>query len=298
MPVSNPPEPGLTSVIVVNYNAAHLLAACARAVLANPVNLELLVVDNASKDHSLAALRQHHGDDPRLCIQENQENLGFAGAANQMLARARGDYLLFLNPDCLLPPTALAEFRQVMDAHPEAGLAGPLVRNPDGSEQASSRRGIPDPRRALVRVLHLSKLFPGHPTCRDFVLGGQPLPDEPVALEGISGACMFARRQALEVVGPMDEAYFLHCEDLDWFMRFHAQNWQILFIPSIEVVHQQSFCSRREPLKVLWYKHRGMVRFYRKFFRKRYPRPLSWAVTLAVWTRFALLALPTLIFKK
>jgi GT2 family glycosyltransferase len=277
----------LTSVIVVNYNGGELLPRCVEAVLASTAPLELFVIDNASSDGSMAELRDNYGNDARLRIYENHRNLGFAPAANQVLGEACGDYLLFLNPDCLIQPDTLEQFRAAMDSQLQAGMAGPLVRNPDGSEQASSRRNLPDPWRALARVLHLDKLIPGLPGIE---LTRRPPPDQPAAIEAISGACMFVRRSALDQVGPMDESYFLHCEDLDWFMRFQQHGWQIWFFPAIEVSHAQGTCSRREPIKVLWYKHRGMIKYYRKFLRSRYPLPLYWLIVAAVWTRFSLLA--------
>jgi hypothetical protein len=185
-----------------------------------------------------------------------------------------------------------------MEQSPHVGMAGGLVRNLDGSEQAGCRRSIPSPWRAVVRVFHLNTLFPQHPRFQSFVLTDQPLPQQPIEIEGISGACMFVRRKSLQEVGAMDENYFLHCEDLDWFMRFRAKNWSILFVPHIEVTHVKGACSSRQPLRVLWYKHRGMVRFYRKFFRQQYPFIVMALVITAVWLRFTVLAAMTLLAPK
>lgn len=283
------------SVIIVNYNGGELLTECVSLVLAATVPVKVSVVDNASTDDSLSHLQLTLGNDNRLQIIKNADNLGFARAANLALPGTQGEYLLFLNPDCLIRPDTLAHFATIMDQYPQVGMAGCLVRNVDGSEQPGSRRSVPTPWRTIVRIFHLDKLFPQQAFFQNFVLTGQPLPAEPVVMEGISGACMFVRRVALEEVGPMDEAYFLHCEDLDWFMRFQAKQWQILFVPTIEVTHVKGFCSRCHPLRVLWYKHRGMVRFYRKFFRRQYPLLLFWGVVVAVWIRFAILAIMTLI---
>jgi GT2 family glycosyltransferase len=101
---------------------------------------------------------------------------------------------------------------------------------------------------------------------------------------------MFVRREALEKVGPLDEGYFLHCEDLDWCERFRRGGWKVLFVPDTTVVHDKGASSRGRPVRVLWHLHRGMVRYYRKFFRDEYPRPLFWLVLGAVWLRFGLLA--------
>ncbi len=281
----------LTSVIIVNFNGGQFLIQAVQAVLKTTVPVELFVIDNASQDGSVQLLRQNIAQDKRVTIVQNAQNVGFAKAANQALPMVQGNYLLFLNPDCLITAETLALFRQTMDCLPQFGMAGGLVRNLDGTEQSSCRRSVPNPWRSLVRVLHLNKFFPNYLNFQSFELTQKILPKQPIKIEGISGACMFVRRTALEQVGPMDESYFLHCEDLDWFIRFREHHWPILFIPNIEVTHVKGECSRRQPLKVLWYKHRSMIKFYRKFFRHRYPEPLMWGVFIAVWVRFSILAL-------
>jgi len=286
------------AVIIVNFNGDELLTQCVCAVLASTVSVVVYIIDNASQDNSLALLQQAVAQDNRVQIIKNTHNLGFARAANLALPYITEDYLLFLNPDCLIRPDTLARFIKIMNNYPQAGMAGCLVRNLDGSEQVGCRRSVPTPWRAVIRILHLDKLFPLYPRFNSFVLTSQPLPAKPTTIEGISGACMLVRRQALTTVGPMDENYFLHCEDLDWFMRFREKHWDILFIPEIEVVHVKGFCSHQQPIRVLWYKHSGMIRFYRKFFRHQYPLWLWWCVILTVWIRFTLLAIVTWVSHK
>jgi GT2 family glycosyltransferase len=101
---------------------------------------------------------------------------------------------------------------------------------------------------------------------------------------------MLIRREALQDVGSLDEGYFLHCEDLDWCMRFRKKGWKILFVADARVVHHRGVCSRSRPVFVEWHKHKGMMRFYRKHFRHQYPGMLMWLVGTGVWLRFALLA--------
>ncbi len=286
------------AVIIVNFNAGSLLTQCVQAVLNSTVPVMIYIIDNASTDDSLSQLQQQVAAAEPVQLIRNQTNEGFARAANQVLPAINSPYLLFLNPDCLITPDTLARFCEIMEQHPHAGMAGGLVRNLDGSEQAGCRRGIPSPWRAIVRVLHLNHLFPHNPRFQSFVLTDQPLPTQPIEIEGISGACMFVRQTALQTVGAMDENYFLHCEDLDWFMRFRAHQWTILFVPTIEVTHVKGACSQHQPLRILWYKHRGMVRFYRKFFRHQYPFIVMAAVVVAVWIRFAMLTLGTFITLK
>ncbi len=284
---ATPPIDCLVSIIIVNYNAGDLLLESVRRVLDSTAEIELFLVDNASADGSFVQVQQTFADDARLHCRALKENIGFAGGINQVLPATRGTYILLLNPDCLIEKDTLSRLLSVLEQYPQAGMAGVLVQNQDGSEQPSCRRRIPTPARALVQMLMLHKLFPHWQTV---VQTQQPLPTAPLLLEGISGAFMLVRREAVEQVGMMDDSYFLHCEDLDWFIRFQAAGWQILFVPEIRVTHIKGVCSQHQPLRVSWYKHRSMLKFYRKFFRQRYPAPLFWAVSLGVWSRFAWLA--------
>ena len=288
--VAGSSTPSVITVVIVNFNGGPLLAEAVRSVLASSVAVDILVGDNGSTDGSLELLRRSVGSDARLRIIENHRNLGFARACNLLLAQARGDYLLVLNPDALIRPDTVERMVKALQVHPEAGMAGCLIRNPDGSEQAGCRRLVPTPGRSLVRVLHLHRFFPHQPRFGDFVLTREPLPSVPVPVEAISGAFMLVRRKVIERVGAFDDAYFMHCEDLDWCMRVRQAGWQILFVPEVEIVHYKGACSRGRPVRVLWHMHKGMMRFYRKFFRHQYPLPLLALVAVAVWTRFGLLA--------
>ncbi len=278
------------SVVVVNFNGGELLTGSVTGALSSSVSIEVFVVDNGSTDGSVERLRAACGRDRRLTIIENGANLGFTRASNIALRKAQGSFVLLLNPDCVIGPDTLERMLVVLEGHPEAGMAGCLIRNEDGSEQAGCRRSVPTPWRTLVRVFHLDKLFPRSRRFRNFVLTKEPLPDQPVYVEAISGAFMLIRREAVEQVGLLDEGYFLHCDDLDWCMRFGQKGWKILFVPGVEVTHYQGTCSAGRPVFVLWHKHKGMVRFYRRFFRHQYPLPLMVLVIGAVWARFAVLA--------
>jgi hypothetical protein len=177
-----------------------------------------------------------------------------------------------------------------MEATPAAGMAGCIVRNPDGSEQKASRRRIPDPWVGLVRYLHLERFSSRITQSKRLNLVDEPLPDRPVPVQAVSGSFMLVRREALDEVGPLDERYFLHCEDLDWFARFARSAWKIYFVPDVEVVHFQGACSRGRPVRVEWHKHRGMVRFFRKFQAQDYPLAFRLLVIAGIWSHFAVLA--------
>ena len=280
------PDPRIVSVVIVNYNAGAMLAECVRSALASTVPTHVYVCDNASYDDSIEYLRAAIVADERLTIVENSRNLGFARANNFVLPRCRTQYVLFLNPDCVIRPETIERMIAMMDAHPAAGVAGCLILNPDGSEQPTCRRYIPTPWRAVVRMMRLHRIFPNRVLFQPWSMSGEPLPQVPVAVEALSGAFMFVRREAMDEVGYMDEGYFLHCEDLDWFMRFRQAGWEVFFAPNVRVVHWKGFSSKAHPIKVEYHKHRGMVRFYNKFFRDRYSRVLLVAVMAAIWARF------------
>jgi hypothetical protein len=279
----------MISVVVVNYNAGPLLIECVRTALSQ--TSEILVVDNASSDSSINDCASIFDGEPRVKILRNESNLGFAAACNIGFAQASGDYVLFLNPDCRLEENAGAELLHALQATTDVGMVGGLLLNADGTEQGGGRRAVPTPWRSFVRAFGLTRLASRWPKLFfDFHLHKQPLPDRSIEVEAISGACMLVKREAVADVGLWDEAYFLHCEDLDWCMRFRQKGWKILFVPSARVTHALGACSRSRPVFVEWHKHKGMVRFYRKFFGHQYPGAVMWLVVAGVWLRFGLIS--------
>jgi GT2 family glycosyltransferase len=276
------------STIIVNFNAGDLLRECVGSLLNCPVKIEIIVIDNASKDHSLDSL----ADFLHVKIIRNTANVGFAAACNQGIKNAFAPILLFLNPDCKLKPDALLKLLDVMRQDQQVGMVGGLLLNLDDTEQAGGRCDIPTPWRSFVRAFGLSRFADRWPRLfYDFQMHKQPLPEQPAEVEAISGACMMVRRDAIKDVGEWDEGYFLYCEDLDWCMRFRQKRWKILFVPSARITHALGACGKDRKLFVEWHKHKGMVRFYRKFFRRQYPAVLMGLVAVGVWLRFSMLVI-------
>lgn len=278
------------SIVVVNYNAGDLLRLCVKNSL--PQATELIVVDNASADGSLDKMLDEFAGVAKLQIIRNAKNLGFAAACNLGANLSKGDFVLFLNPDCIAAEGAVQHLAYALDADPNAGMAGGLLLNPDGLEQVGCRRAVPTPWRSMVRALHLSVFKDRWPRLfSDFNLQKQPLPTEPIVMEAISGACTMVKRDAMKDVGPWDEVYFMHCEDLDLCMRYRKKLWTIIFVPDGRFVHFRGACSRTRPLFVEWNKHRGMMIFYRKHFKHQYPLGLMLLVWFGVCLRFVGVAL-------
>lgn len=278
------------SVIIVNFNSGELVTACVRSLLCYMGDLQVLVSDNGSHDGSIRYLKQEISDE-RLIIRLHHENLGFSAGANRVLPEVDGDLILFLNPDCLVKPQALSQMVAFMNGNPDVGMSGCLIRNMDGTEQPGCRRRVPTPWRTFVRVCHLGYFMKPSPGFQPLYLHTTPLPEGPIDIEAISGAFMLVKRAALVAVGPLDAGYFLHCEDLDWCMRFRKNGWRIVFVPDVTITHAKGACSASTPIRVEWHKHKGMIRFYRKFFKEQYPLPFMILVIIAVWVRFFALAL-------
>jgi GT2 family glycosyltransferase/nucleoside-diphosphate-sugar epimerase len=269
----------LVSVIIVSHNSSALLIECVQAVLASTVPVQVIVSDNDSTDASVEPLEDLVRVEPRLQVLRNGKNLGFARGNDVALARARGDYVLFLNPDCLVAPDTVAQLVKALVADAGAGMAGCLIRNPDGSEEPSDRRRLPTPGGLLRQMLGLER--PPR----------EPLPAAPVRVPAISGALMLVRRAALVQVGSFDTGYFMHWEDLDLCRRFGDAGWSILFVPGVAVLHFKGRSSRRRPLRVEWHKHAGLIRYFRRFHFSGFSLPLLAPVASAVVLRFLARAL-------
>ena len=273
------------STIIVNYNAGSLLRKCVGSLLACPLDIEIIVVDNASSDASLDGLQ----DLSQVCVIRNPANVGFAAACNIGVQASSAPFLLFLNPDCFFQPDAIALLFAGFQSGDRVGMVGGLLVNEDGTEQGGGRRAVPTPWRSFVRAFGLQRFANFWPKLfYDFHLHKQPLPDSPIEVEAISGACMLVKRNVMEDVGLWDEGYFLHCEDLDWCMRFRQKGWKILCMPDARISHALGACSQSRRVFVEWHKHKGMLRFYRKFFWHQYPGVLMGLVVAGVWLRFGL----------
>lgn len=276
------------SAVVVNYNADVTLRELVASLVAGPALDGILIVDNASSDTSLDFLERGEFSAANIRLVKNPGNRGFAAACNQGAALTDSGYLLFINPDCRMDGDALPRLLAVLRDDPRAGMAGPLILNADGSEQRGCRRHLPDPRRALMRALGMSKPD-AEGNVAGFDLTGMALPSGPVGVEAISGACMLVKRAVFEELGGWDEGYFLHCEDLDLCMRLGRAGLRTVFVPDARVTHVQGISSRGRQVFVLWHKHRGMWRYFTKFQRAASPAWLTALVWCGIWSRFLML---------
>lgn len=276
-------------IIIVNYNSGAWLQRSVQSALDHSA-ANVTVVDNCSVDQSMSDA-QNFIDSDRVEWVYNKSNVGFAAANNQVLKSVETEFSILMNPDCELSDGALSRMFDAFDKYPEFGIASCRILNEDGSLQATCRRRFPTPWTALVRMLLLNRVFPNHPQFSDFDYGFEVDPSElPHSVEAISGAFMMVDNKALQDVGLMDEGYFMHCEDLDWCKRFARANWKVGFVPSAEVLHAKGVSTQSRPIGVLWTLHKGMNRFFDKFYRDVYAWPLRYLVKVGIVGSFCVRA--------
>jgi GT2 family glycosyltransferase len=271
-----------THIIIVNYNTGDWLRRSIDSALAHSSG-RVSVVDNASKDTSFENAQQRFANESRIDWIRNYDNRGFAAANNQVLRELQADFAVLLNPDCEINSDTLPVLLKAFDENPDMGLASCRILNEDGSLQPTCRRRFPTPWSALVRLFQLHRLFPNNAAFANFDYGEQI--DENTELqfvEAISGAFMMARRSAVEKIGLLDEAYFMHCEDLDWCKRFELEGQKVGFISEVHVIHAKGVSSASRPVSVLWTLHNGMNRFFDKFYRNQYSWPVRALVKIGI----------------
>jgi len=251
-------------IVIVNYNTRELLRQCLTSVYDSQGDFtyHVCVVDNCSNDDSAAMVREEF---PLATLIESQVNGGYAYANNLGLENNGGSrYSLLLNPDTLLPHFALSEMVAFMDAHPDAGAAGPRLVLQDGSLDLACRRSFPSPAISFYRLSGLSRLFPKSPrfgrynlTCLD--------PDETTEVDSVVGAFMMIRSESIQQVGLLDEDFFMYGEDLDWAYRIKEAGWMVYYNADVTVLHYKRASSKHS--------FRAQIEFYRAmhlFFRKHY----------------------------
>jgi GT2 family glycosyltransferase len=215
------------SVVVVTYNALPWLEQALESVAA----YDTVVVDNGSTDGTVALVRERF---PDVRIIE-QENRGLAAGWNAGIGATDGDYVLILNADAWAVGDAVERLAAFADEHPRAAIAGPRLRYPDGRLQPSVR-GFPTPWRLATEYLFLRKLAPRSRALNAFYASGFDHATQRAA-DFVMGACMLARRAAIDEVGLLDEDFFLFSEETDWCYRFRQAGWDVLFTPDPEFVH-------------------------------------------------------------
>jgi|SRR5437899_4506669 len=250
------------SVVMVVYMTGPALDESVDRVLKDPLIDEFVIVDNGSSGADAAGLRALSERDSRVVLLSGHGNIGFARGANLGARKARGDILVFLNPDAFLQPRCIAELAREIEGRPVPCIVGGRVLNSDLTEQRGARRGDIT---LMAAILSLSRLAERVPAWRRYEVHweAEPAPEQVAVVPTISGACFCMRREDFDRLQGFDEKYFLHVEDVDLCWRVRQMGGRVLFHPKAEVIHL-GHTSLTSPLRVEFHKGVGLARYFRK----------------------------------
>jgi len=245
------------SIIIVAWNVRDLVLDCLESIREAKLGLsfEVIVVDNGSADGTVEAVQARY---PSTRVLALPRNIGFGAGNNRGMEVMRGRHAVLLNSDTIVLPGGLEACVEFLDAHPEVGVVGPQLLNPDRSKQ-NCIHNSPTLLSELVGQSLLRRLFPGRYPSK--------LVDyrEPLEVEAVLGACLFARREVIERVGLIDEAYFFFLEETDWCHRIREAGWKVYHLPGAFVVHLYGESTKKKvPLRTRIEYYRSREIFFRK----------------------------------
>lgn len=287
-------------IVIVNYNVRDLLRDCLASVYESRCEFafEVCVVDNGSGDGSAEMVAQEFPQ-ARLIRTDNRgyavgNNLGLAsygfGAPVIEVSESAGDdqgtvpprYALLLNPDTVLPPSALQEMLDFLESRPQAGVAGPRLVREDGDLDRACRRSFPTPEVSFYRLSGLSRLFPSSRRFGRYNLTYLS-PDVTTEVDSVVGAFMLIRGQMLLEVGLLDEQFFMYAEDLDLCYRGRQMGWQVWYNAEVTVLHYKGESSRQRSTFANMQFYETMRLFHDKHFRQSTFFLTNWLIYSGIW---------------
>lgn len=242
------------TIVIVSYNVLDYLVPCIDSVhkATERIDAEIVVVDNCSKDDTVNYLREHY---PDVRLIPNRENVGFSRANNQAIRASASEYVLLLNPDTFVYENTISSCVDFMDAHPQAGGVGVRMLTHDGNPAPESRRAIPTPWVAMLKMLGFSHRY---------YMSDLPW-DEPCQIEVVSGAYCMLRRKALDQIGLLDEDYFMYGEDIDLSYRMIYGGWQNWYLP-YDIIHYKGKSTQKSSFRYVHVFYQAMLIFFRKHY--------------------------------
>ncbi len=272
------------SVVIVSYNVKYYLAQCLYSLrrALDGVDAEVIVVDNASSDGSIAYLEQCH---PWARYIQAGSNLGFSKANNLAIRESRGEYVLLLNPDTVVGETVIREALAFMDAHPKAGGAGVRMLNSNGTDAMESRRGIPTPWVAFWKMTGMCRRFPLSRRFAHYYMSWLSW-DQAAQIEIMSGAFCLMRKKTLDEVGLLDEDFFMYGEDIDLSYRILKGGWENWYLP-LRILHYKGESTQKTSFRYVTVFYNAMLIFVRKHFRQ-FSMLMSAPLQLAIFLKASL----------
>ncbi len=268
------------SVIIVNYNVKHFLAQCLLTVqkAIAGIEAEVIVVDNCSVDDSIGWLTPRF---PAVCFVSNDHNIGFSKANNLALAQCKGAFVLFLNPDTLVPENVITESLSYFNCHPEAGALGVRMIDGNGHFLPESKRAFPSPGASFFKLVGLASLFPRSGYFNEYGLGNtdqHKSSEVPV----LAGAGILVRKQVLDILGGFDEDYFMYGEDIDLSFRIRQLGFQNHYFAGATILHFKGKSSRKESFRYVKFFYGAMLVFVKKHYTKGAAKIFSFFIRPAI----------------
>lgn len=253
------------SIIIVNYNVKEFILNAIQSIYKakNNLNIEIIVVDNNSSDGSPEIIKNTF---PEVKVIPNKANLGFAKANNQGIKIAQGKYLLLLNPDTIVQEDTFTTLIDFLEKHPDAGMCGCKILNPDGSLQLACRRSYPSLWVAFTKITGLSNLFP-----KSKLFGKYNLTyldeNQTYEVDAISGSFMFLRKEVIDKVKGLDEDFFMYGEDLDFCYRIKQAGYKIYYVHNTSIIHYKGESTKRSNIDEIKHFYGAMQIFVKKHYK-------------------------------
>ena len=282
------------SIVIVNYNVRHFVVECLESVRRSAIaglNLEVLLVDNASIDGSVEVIAEQY---PEVHLIANQENVGFSKANNQAIRQANGKYILLLNPDTVLQEDTLAICYQYMENHQQVGALGVRMIDGSGTFLPESKRALPTAWNSITKLLGLSSLFPRSKRFNGYALGHLPA-DERHNIEVLCGAFMFMPKAVLDKIGLLDERFFMYGEDIDLSYRVLKGGYQVHYIPDTTIIHYKGESTKKGSLNYVKTFYNAMGLYVDKHYTGTGGAIIAKFIKAGIWIRAGASALSRLI---
>ncbi len=233
------------SIVILNYKTRGLLRQCLKAIYNNPPEspYEIIVIDNNSMDGSFEMTREKFSEVKFLSL---DKNYGYAGGNNRGLRAGCGEYLAILNPDILVRAEALSRLIRFMEKNLDVGMIGPKLLNPDGTLQYSCYY-FPKPQTPIFRRTVLGHLPFARKEISQYLMTDWAH-DEPRDVDWLLGGALFIRRTAYEMIGELDERFFLYFDEVDYAKRMKKARWRVVYFPEAQMIH----FHQRESRGSLW----------------------------------------------
>lgn len=271
------------SIIIVNFNVKYFLANCLTSALKaiEGLNAEIIVVDNASKDGSDVMMQN---DFPQIQYIYLIENVGFSRANNVGILRAKGEFILLLNPDTVVQENSFVSCVEFLEDNPNVGGLGVKMIDGMGNFLPESKRGLPTPLVAFYKIFGLASLFPNSEKFGKYHLGFLNK-NSNHKVEVLSGAYMMMPKRVLDQIGYLDEDYFMYGEDIDLSFRILKAGFKNQYFAGTTIIHYKGESTKKDSINYVFVFYRAMIIFARKHFEKGSASTFIAIISIAIYFR-------------